>query len=478
MSPKKALIRTLLDRYRNIASDFDLARAGIWTPARAEGKLVLKLSRALMLAGCAAPLWAQYAGPAILTRGEAPAAMATPQISFRPFFELGAVYDTGLAGVAVNSQGELGGVASFGISLSGGVSGARSWKHTKVGLDYRGSLNHYNKSTYYDSTNQSLMLGITHQFTRHTSLSLRESAGMFSRDFGLLGLPATVPFDPATAGIPTTDFYDNRTVYLSTQADYTIQKSYRLSFNFGGDGLLVRRRSTALYGVSGGGARADVHYRMSRRSTIGAAYLYTHYGFHGIFSSTDLHSVVGTYGIRITRNLEMTAYAGVLRAETKFAQSVPIDPAVAALLGVQSAAAIAYRVDYVPNISGRLSRTFPRGVAYVSGGRSITPGNGLFLTSTMTNATAGYTYTGLRRWSFNAQAGYDRADSVGNYIGQYGDVSGTLSMSRQIGRSIHAVASFAARKYQSGDFSKYNRLIYMATIGIGFAPGDVPLRIW
>ncbi len=438
----------------------------------------MRLSPALIAFGCAMPVWAQYAGPAILTRGEAPAAMAAPQISFRPFFELSGIYDTGRAGVAVNSQGDLGGSASAGVAFSGGISGAHSWRHTKVGLDYRGSLIHYNKNTYYDSSNQSLMLGVTHQFTRHTSLTLRQSVGMFSRDFGLLGLPATVPFDPSTAAIPTTDFYDNRTIYLSTQADYTIQKSYRLSFNFGGDGLLIRRRSTALFGVSGGGARADVQYRLSRRSTIGAAYLYTHYGYHGIFSSTDLHSAVATYGIRLTRNLELTAYGGFMRAETKFVQSVPIDPAIAALIGLRSASVISHRIDYIPNISARLSRTFSRGVAYASGGRSVTPGNGLFLTSTMTTATAGYTYTGLRRWSFSTQAGYDRADSVGNFIGRYGDVSGTLSMSRQIGRFVHAVATFSARQYQSSDFNKYNRLIYTATIGIGFAPGDVPLRIW
>ncbi len=96
----------------------------------------------------------------------------------------------------------------------------------------------------------------------------------------------------------------------------------------------------------------------------------------------------------------------------------------------------------------------------------------------MTTVAAGYTYTGLRRWSFNVQAGYDHANSVGNFIGQYGDVDGSWSMSRQIGRYMHAVTTFSARQYQSGNFTGYNRLIYAATIGIGFAPGDVPLRIW
>jgi hypothetical protein len=108
----------------------------------------------------------------------------------------------------------------------------------------------------------------------------------------------------------------------------------------------------------------------------------------------------------------------------------------------------------------------------------VTPGNGLFLTSEATSANAGYTYTGRRRWSLSTQAGYDRAKSVGNVLGYYGGITGSLSASRQLMRSVHAVASFNVRKYQSPDFNLYNRLIYTVRVGIGFAPGSVPLRAW
>src|ERR1035441_7154683 len=87
-------------------------------------------------------------GPAILSRGEAPAAMSIPEISFRPFVEFAGVYDTGLTGVAINSNGQLGTSVSPGIVLTGGVSGAHSWKHTKVGVDYHGSVYDYTKTTY------------------------------------------------------------------------------------------------------------------------------------------------------------------------------------------------------------------------------------------------------------------------------------------------------------------------------------------
>ncbi len=108
----------------------------------------------------------------------------------------------------------------------------------------------------------------------------------------------------------------------------------------------------------------------------------------------------------------------------------------------------------------------------------MTPGNGLFLTSVTDTAMAGYNYTGLRRWSLGVSVGYNRADSIGNVLGSYGGTSGTLSASRQIVRNVHGVVTFSARQYSSANFGLYNRLIYDVRVGVGYSPGDIPLRIW
>lgn len=438
----------------------------------------MNLGRVLAISAWAMPIFAQYAGPAILSRGEAPAAMASPQIDFRPFIEFAGVYDTGLSGVAVNAQGQLGNEASAGLEVTGGISGVHSWRHTKIGLDYRGSVRRYTQATVYDSTDQSLMLGIVQQLSRHVALTLNESAGLFSRNFGLPGLSQTVPFDPSTTYAPTTDFFDNRTEYLSTQANLVFQKSARLSFSLGGDGFLVRQSSSALYGVTGATAHADVQYRLTRRSTIGANYTFTHLDYIGVLSSTYLHAVEGVYSARISRWLEFSGAAGMARAETRFIQNVPIDPAIAALIGTPEGTRVLDQIEHIATGTGRLSRTFPKGVAYVSGGRGVTPGNGLFLTSVMDTVMAGYDYTGVRRWSFGVSGGYQYGKSIENVQGNYGSASGTMSASRQIVRTVHAVVSFSARKYTSVDFSLYNRVIYDVRVGVGYSPGDVPLRIW
>lgn len=85
----------------------------------------MKPGRALALMGWALPVCAQYAGPAILSRGEVPAAMAAPELHFRPFLEITGVYDSGLAAVGVTNQGGLANQSSPGVAIAWGISGIR-----------------------------------------------------------------------------------------------------------------------------------------------------------------------------------------------------------------------------------------------------------------------------------------------------------------------------------------------------------------
>jgi hypothetical protein len=442
---------------------------------------VLYLGRALVIFALALPAWAQlpeFGGPSMLTRGQAPAAMQSSQIEIRPFVALTGIYDSGLTGVMVTDQGQLANTGAAGIDLEAGISGVHSWKHTRLGLDYKGDLRHYSRKTYFDGGNQSLMLGVTQRVSRHVYLTLQESAGMYSTGLGVLGLPQTVPFDPASSFVPVTDFFDNRTIYASTQADVTYQKSGRLSFDAGANGFLARRRSTALYGVTGAGARGDVQYRWSRRTTIGVGYSFSHYNYNRVLGSTELHSLVASYAVQLTRAMELTAIVGAMRMETKFVHTVAVDPVIAALIGQTTGNIIGHQIEYLPTEQLRLSRAFSTGVAYLSGGQSVTPGNGLFLTSKMTTVSAGYSYTGIRRWSFNSGISASFGKSIGNVVGDYNTYTGALSASRRIAGALSGLLQVEGRRYQSPDFEKYKRTFYSVRLGIAFSPGDFPLRVW
>ena len=96
-------------------------------------------ARALFTLVFALPAFGQYAGPAILSRGDAPAAMEAPQINFQPFLSVSASYTTGLSGVNLDTQGNLANATAYGIAISGGISGSHSWRHNHIGLNYLGS---------------------------------------------------------------------------------------------------------------------------------------------------------------------------------------------------------------------------------------------------------------------------------------------------------------------------------------------------
>jgi hypothetical protein len=439
----------------------------------------LKSIKSLAVLTVVFPAAAQYAGPALLSRGEAPAAMSLPDIRFQPFIEASATYNTGLSSVTVTPAGQLATGSSYGTALNWGISGSHSWRHDRLGLSYRGGLTHYFSQKGYDSIDQSLMLGYTHDFSRHTVFTFRESAGLITRDFGLLNMPQTVPYDPSTHHIPTTDYFDNRTYYLSSYAGLTWQKSARVSMNFSGDTFITRRRSRALTGDSGMIARGDLQYRISRRITVGGGYFFTHYEFTRVDGGSDAHTAIGTFAMRLTRWVEFSGYGGMMRIESKFIQTLPVDPNIAALLGLSAPPQqIVHRLDTRPNFAGRISRSFRNGVVYASISQGINPGNGVFQTSYATTATGGYNYTGLRRWSAAASADFTRAESVGILGGKYNGYGFGGGLSRLISHSLHFTTSVRARSYGSPAYDRYGRFIYEFRTGIGYSPGEVPLRIW
>ena len=240
----------------------------------------------------------------------------------------------------------------------------------------------------------------------------------------------------------------------------------------------MRRRSQSLAGVTGAGARGDVQYRLTRRTTVGALYQFNHYVFTRSLGGTDIHGVAGSYAVQFSRFLELSGYAGVMRVESKAFQSSVIDPVIAALLGIGGGANHTYDRLYSERQRSPF-RTFHRGVAYASVGHTVTPGNGLFLTSVSTAINGGYTYTGLRRWSLAGQVSRVSSNTDFNVNGAYGTTAGSVTASHQIASwPVHVVAEYALHRYDSSDFQKYNRIVHEGRIGIGFSPGDIPLRIW
>ncbi len=395
-------------------------------------------------------------------------------ISFRPYFNLSALYSSG-AEASVRPDGTLASSNLAGAEAAVGLYGYHGWKRTVVGVNYRGDFRRYNRGTSYDGTNQLLSLGVTHKPSRKVTVSFRQGAGTFSQNTGYMGTFGF--FDPTFAQIPQNELLDTRTDYLSSMGDLTYMRTPRLSFNFGGTGFIVRRHVSAFYGVTGVSARADASYRVTRGSTLAADYFFSHFSYSKVFGAADMHSAGLNYSVRLSSRWELGLRAGVIRMEMLSSGAVAVDPLVAAIIGQSRVFRAFYGITTMGSYSVQLQRRFRRASLSARYDHGASPGNGVYLTSRQNTANASYSYTGLRRWSLTASAYYSDMQGIGQEIGSYRTASGGFGASRSISsRNVFFTTRFDVRRYLAGP--QFRRNSYYATVGVAYSPGDVPLRLW
>jgi hypothetical protein len=454
----------------------------------------LFLIRSTLLCACALSLMAQsdtaqsdttqstavpsaedYGGPAILSRGEIPGASSTAPIAFRPYIGLNAIYDDGLVPVSVNTNGSIPTANLFGVELTLGVYGYHTWKHTTLALDYKGDFRHYSQKEYYDGTDQFLSLILTHQPSKRLSFTLRNTAGTYAESSflsGTLGILNTGYLET-----PQNDIYDNRVIFLTTAGDMIYRLTPRLSFDIGGEGYLVRRASSALYGLTGYDAHGDLQYRLRRHTTIGLDYRFTHYEYTKGFGASDIHSLGISYATQLTHRLQFAATIGGARVESLSLEQVTLDPAIAALLGVTVGVQAAYQLHYVPDLSARLTESLQRSQFSMSFNDSVNPGNGVYLTSKMEAGVVSYHYTGVRHWNFGGDASYTRLTTLDQTLGAYSSYGAGGGATRDLKKGLHAVLRLDERRYIVAA-GRFNRTDTRVTLGVSFSPGDVPLALW
>ena len=446
----------------------------------------------VLVSGCAASLMAQsdspqadstpassddeYSGPAILSRGQAPAGQTVAPIAFRPYIGLSAVYDTGLVPVSVTTAGQIPSTDLYGLELNLGAYAYHVWKHTTLGLDYRGDFRDYSTS-YWDGTDQFLSLILTHRPNKRVTFTLRNQTGIYSLNSYSLSSPLGA-LDPNYLQLPQNDIYDSRVIFAGVSGDLTYLLTHRLSFNIGGEGSLVRRQSSALYGVTGAVARADLEYRINRHTTVGADYRFTYFDYTRGFGSTDIHSVGLNYSTQISRHVQLSARIGGARVESTSLTEVTLDPAIAALLGESEAIQAAYRLNYVPDVQVRLADTFRRSQFMLEYLDQVVPGNGVYLTSRNNSGNASYSYTGVRHWNFAVHGTYGRMSALVQTVGAYTAYGGGVGITRDLGRGLHSVLRLDTEHYDIASSAAFAHTEYRASLGLSFSPGDLPLVLW
>jgi hypothetical protein len=416
-----------------------------------------------------------YGGPSLLSRGgNRPGQRGRSPVDFNIYGALRGTRDTGLIAAEVDETGAIIPQDMYGVQAEFGAYGAKNWRRSSIGLDYRGDYRKYSKNSGFDGSNQGLSLDYTFQPSRRTTLFARQTGGTSNRAFGGFAAPAFAA--QSTYGVPLNEVYDTRTYFAQTSGGVSYRRSARSTYTATGDVFFVKRVDPGLIGTQGSRIGGIYDYRLSRSDTIGINYEFIRFEFPRIYGDTAAHMLGLKYDKRINRNLTLTLTGGAFRVETTGTQTVQLSPEIAAILGRPTTIAAFHRIVTSPLLQLAATYTLERSILNASYETGITPGNGVYITSRLNSVRAGYSYSGIRRLSIGVSAGYSTYTSLGLEMGDFSNLQGGGGLNYRLTEYLNLSCQADIRKFTSAEVKGRNGS--SISIGLSFSPSRFPLAIW
>ena len=418
-----------------------------------------------------------YEGPSILSRDSSTAGARGGQLlDFQLWGDITGIVDNGLTPPTLNSSGQLVPHGNdYGLEMGGGASGSKNWESDQIRLDYSGDWRQYTPNNGYDGTNQFLDVQWSHRLSRHVQLIVHEIGGISNLSFGPLTYYPLA--NSALLGVPLNDLFDTTTYFSQSTAELIWQESARLSFGLGGDDFLVRYKSPILVGINGYRGRADAAYRWSTRQTLSVSYAYENFEYPRSYGSSGINQVETGWSYGLGPRTDFAVNGGAAWVDTQGLVRVQLDPVIAAILGQSYTVTTAARDIIIPVGEARFSKRFASSALGISGGISVMPGDGVFLTSRAISGAATYSYIGGKRLTFGMTGGYSRMTAAGEQtIAPYGGFFGGTGMTLRLFSYAHMEARYDYRQYSITDVASKSE--NRVTLGLAVATGERPLAIW
>lgn len=453
------------------------------TPGAQNKLLGWVLSGTLLLA--AAPgLMAQntdqssYQGPGISSPGVGDVGTRSgEQVDLRYYFGVSGVVDSTIAPFETTSQGHTLYIPYlYGMDVSGGIYGVHSWKRSQLGLNYVGNYTRYFNYNGLNSTNHTLTLGYTDQISKRLRLDLHESAGSLTYGVGEVANAAST--DLSSSFTPATRLFDTHTYYLQSSVSATYLQSARTSYTVGASGFLETLNSLGLSNTWGYNFNGNIMRRLSKSSTVGVTYTYSHFELPGLSSKSDSHAFQALYATALGQFWTLSIEAGATLTQGESLVSFALNPVLAAIFGQSTITGISHFQTIYPSGTATLNRKFRHASLGFYYYRGVNAGNGAFTTGRLENANASISYTGLRKVNLGANGGYYSLRSIGQNIGTYSQYSAGAGITYALGRDIHLSLRYDFRDQQIDEVSDYKRRGSRATVGLMFSPGSLPLSLW
>jgi hypothetical protein len=416
-----------------------------------------------------------YGGPSILSRGgNRPGRRGRTTVGVSAYVGVRGTVDTGITPVVLDDNGTVASTRLTGVQIEAGAYGSRSWRRSSFGMDYRGDYRHTTPSRGYNGTNQALALDYRVELNRRVTLFAMETGGTTNRAFG--GFAAPVTADPLTPQLVNNEVFDARSYFSQTTAGLAYRRSARTTLTGMGGAFFVKRSNPRLVGTAGAVATGGVDYRLNSRSSVNLTYVYMQFDFKRTYGQSRIHGFTAGGTRRFGRNWDGTISLGMLRAQTAGTRAIELSPEVAAILGRTQGVAAFNDARYMPQGQAALTYTLEHSRFNVSASQGISPGNGVFQTSTTRSVTAGYSYSGIRKLSLGASAGYLRYGSIGLNFGELSTYRAGGGLNYALMRTLNFSTQLDYRKFDTVGIPGRNG--YALAIGLMFSPGRFPLAIW
>ena len=225
------------------------------------------------------------------------------------------------------------------------------------------------------------------------------------------------------------------------------------------------------------GASGDWVYRVSRRTSVGISYTFTHYDYKKVFGESDVHTVGLHLSRRISRDWDIALSLTGTQQSTVGVRNFALDPVLSAILGRYTGYEVFESNNLLYGYAASVIRRIRRSSISFNARRGVNGGNGYFLTSLTDSAGVYATHNFSRDLAVNAMAGYDKIISLGFTAGAYHGWTSGAGVTYKLTSSFGVNARYDWRTY---DFNQnaFSRTGFRVSAGITYFPDRGIAGLW